>query len=182
MESLDQMKSVSLSVCRMFCGPQVGTLWPYPTGPVKVGNSLYHFDVNKMVFGPIAPAKLQGLWTEVQERFRQQVIKKVPKHYTLKAEGKKVSFEFAVQSDDVYYTMATDESYKLAVSEVRDGVHVVISAPTFFGARHALETLAQLIVFDDIRSEMLVRIVLQEIYFHTEVIITSFSNPARPVK
>jgi len=52
-------------------------------------------------------------------------------------------------------TLETDESYALEIDTDASG-HVVanITAANFFGARHGLETLAQLIVYDDIRREV----------------------------
>lgn len=52
--------------------------------------------------------------------------------------------------------MNTKEGYTLKITAKPDkGVHVLITADNFFGARHALETLSQLIVYDNIRNEIL---------------------------
>jgi hexosaminidase len=56
----------------------------------------------------------------------------------------------------------TDESYTLHVHEkeindLRSNVLVVnIRADTFFGARHGLETLSQLVVYDAFRNKFVV--------------------------
>jgi hexosaminidase len=50
-------------------------------------------------------------------------------------------------------TLDTDESYKLTTNFVKDFGEVVITAKSFYGARHGLETLSQLIVYDEIRNE-----------------------------
>lgn len=58
-----------------------------------------------------------------------------------------------------------DESYMLKVQPFFHGndnanrINVTIRANTFFGARHALETLTQLFVYDDIRDHLLVSLV-----------------------
>jgi hypothetical protein len=50
--------------------------------------------------------------------------------------------------------MNTNESYRLMV-QVESGIVVVkVEAPTYYGARHGLETLAQLIVYDEIENTM----------------------------
>jgi hexosaminidase len=55
------------------------------------------------------------------------------------------------------FSLNTKEGYKLTVSEKPDeGVHAIITADNFYGARNGLETLSQLIVYDDIRNEILV--------------------------
>lgn len=54
-------------------------------------------------------------------------------------------------------TLETDESYTLTVAPKSDGrIGAVIDAETFFGARHGLETLVQLLVFDNIRLKIMV--------------------------
>ena len=53
--------------------------------------------------------------------------------------------------------MDQDESYHLVLSSSPDDDKVLvanINATTYFGARHALETLSQLIAFDDNTSMM----------------------------
>lgn len=55
----------------------------------------------------------------------------------------------------VALTLETDESYALNVSTTSDGrISANIKAETFFGARHGLETLSQLVIYDDIRDEI----------------------------
>lgn len=57
-------------------------------------------------------------------------------------------------------TLDTDESYSLTVSSSSDGrILATVKGENFFGARHGLETLGQLIIYDDIRNEIQVRIV-----------------------
>jgi hypothetical protein len=58
-----------------------------------------------------------------------------------------------VAQTELGLTLKTDESYSLAVvlkpSEApRDQVEVDIVSKTYFGARHALETLSQVITYD----------------------------------
>lgn len=58
-----------------------------------------------------------------------------------------------VSQTDLGLTLKTDESYSLAVvlkpsEAARDQVEVDIVSKTFFGARHGLETLSQLITYD----------------------------------
>lgn len=51
--------------------------------------------------------------------------------------------------------MDTDESYTLNVGQSNDGrLNATVTAPNFFGARHGLETLGQLVIYDDIRNEI----------------------------
>lgn len=53
--------------------------------------------------------------------------------------------------------METKEGYKLVITDnPTEGVHALITADNFFGARNGLETLSQLIIYDNIRNEMLI--------------------------
>jgi hexosaminidase len=49
--------------------------------------------------------------------------------------------------------MQTDESYELSISDP-ENIEVNITAKSFYGARHGLETLSQLIVYDDINNQL----------------------------
>lgn len=52
-------------------------------------------------------------------------------------------------------TLTTDESYALRISETSDGrINATVSAATFFGGKHGLETLGQLIIYDDVRDQL----------------------------
>jgi len=52
-----------------------------------------------------------------------------------------------VTKPDSYLTMDTNESYNLRVNEFNNRTEINIHADTFFGARHALETLSQMIQY-----------------------------------
>lgn len=57
----------------------------------------------------------------------------------------------------IAFTLNTKEGYKLKITSKTDGgVNVLITADNFFGARNGLETLSQLIVYDNIRNEILI--------------------------
>ena len=47
-----------------------------------------------------------------------------------------------------------DESYSLTISENAKTTSILISASTFFGARHGLDTLSQLISFDQLEGQL----------------------------
>lgn len=66
--------------------------------------------------------------------------------------------EISVTMDDVHIKMYTDESYSLSVEtkETEKITTAYIVAPTFFGARHALETLSQLMTWDDLINSLVV--------------------------
>lgn len=84
----------------MFCGEDVGTLWPKPTGTVKLVNSVMHIDPKEISFK--TNFKGESLyWKEVEERFLKHVNNKLPTKYSLKNGGRKVLIEVFVESDDM---------------------------------------------------------------------------------
>ena len=52
----------------------------------------------------------------------------------------------------MYFQINTEESYALEIN----GVDITIDAVTYFGARHALETLSQLMGYDDVEAEFII--------------------------
>ncbi len=57
-------------------------------------------------------------------------------------------------SADLSLDLDTDESYELSVSSSATTVSAVVAAANFFGARHGLETLSQLVTFDPDRRKL----------------------------
>ncbi|XP_062541255.1 chitooligosaccharidolytic beta-N-acetylglucosaminidase isoform X2 [Armigeres subalbatus] len=148
-------KAVSLSVCRLYCDGLFGTVWPRPTGNFRLGNNLIRVDPWTVEFrwGKRYDA-LDKYWEGSVERFRAQLSKKANGE-EIRSGGKGVQVTVDVGGDSLVLNHETDESYKLKIHGGEDGsVQVTIEAGSYFGARHGLETLAQLIVFDDIRNEL----------------------------
>lgn len=61
-----------------------------------------------------------------------------------------------IQNPDITdITLDTNESYNLQINKsVSEVVQVFVDAANYFGARHGLQTLAQLIVYDNLREEL----------------------------
>ncbi|KFB48739.1 AGAP005381-PC-like protein [Anopheles sinensis] len=154
-ESNPLSKAISLPACRLFCGPGTGLLWPQPTGPIEVGNELAHIDPEQVWFEWDENLRqLASLWEANKERFRNQLKKKY-QGVQLKTGGRSVRIKFEVQDDSLTLNYGTDESYKLTVGPGDSGeLLATITAKTFFGGRHGLETLAQFVQYDDLRSEL----------------------------
>ena len=68
-----------------------------------------------------------------------------------KSELFQVSIE--VKSETLTLDFQTDESYKMYLKSNSKEPKVFIQAVTVFGARHALETLSQLITYDDLLNQ-----------------------------
>ena len=50
----------------------------------------------------------------------------------------------------------TNEGYSLTISNENEQIQVNIKARNFYGARHALETISQLIVYDDFDNSLVI--------------------------
>lgn len=144
----------------MFCGDTVGTLWPKPTGSVNLDSTLLHIDRSAIEFVLPPFRNQEKLWESNRERFMDLIENKVPNPEFLKNEGHplKISIELDGNKDNdekPRLTLDTDESYVLEITTSDDHeVFANIKAKSYFGARHGLETLNQLIVYDDIRREL----------------------------
>lgn len=152
-ETLDS--AVSLPACRLFCHSHAG-IWPQPTGEVNVGNILLHLDISKIQISTSkSDASLSKLIGAASKRFKKQIDSVVPRHARLIG-GKKLDVKLNIDDPSItQLALDTDESYTLKINaDDETTIRALITAPTYFGSRHALETLGQLIIYDDIRGEL----------------------------
>lgn len=143
-------------MCRIFCGDDPGTIWPKPTGTVQLKNFIARINIGAVRLNVLKPSKAnQEFWTANEERFLSQVKRKVPQSVKLDNQGIGLVVDIEVtRPDDLSLSLETNEAYVLSANEVDGNVLVKINAETVFGARHGLETLSQLVIFDDIRNEL----------------------------
>lgn len=150
---------MSLPVCRIFCDSDPGTLWPKPNGYARLNNLMARISPSEVQFQLINPnQKSATFWEENEKRFASQIQAKIPKSFKISGDGNRLLLNIDIKSDDLSLNHATDESYEIKAYENVGVVLVKIAANTTFGARHALETLSQLIVFDNIRKELQVSV------------------------
>ncbi|XP_004525320.1 chitooligosaccharidolytic beta-N-acetylglucosaminidase [Ceratitis capitata] len=160
LDSQNFQKAISLPVCRIFCSGDVpGTIWPRPSGLVDFDSYMLAVDPSNIEFHLPTLSKQSQLWTASKERFMHLLYAVVPNKNVLRKGGRPliVSVELTSTLDDVVprLTLDTDESYALQISSGNGSVATAtISANNYFGARHGLETLSQLLVYDDIRREI----------------------------
>jgi hexosaminidase len=146
--------AVSFPICRQFCGSEIGTLWPKPTGATKISDMIMHIDHTSIRFVFPAHRAQEYYWKETETRFSSQLKNKLPiPGITVKKGGRNVFIKISVEDSNVRFAMNTDESYVLKVKKVGANSEVSITAKSFYGARNGVETLSQLIVYDDIRNE-----------------------------
>lgn len=147
--------ALSLPVCRLFCSPFAG-IWPQPTGKISLSNTLAHVDANTIeVLNIKGKSDSKEYVTAAIERFKKQLRAGIPRNVRASNGGKNLTVTLKIDDPNESLSLNTNEGYTLRVSISKEkGVSVEIAAPTFFGARHGLETLGQLIVYDDIRAEL----------------------------
>ncbi|XP_046962354.1 chitooligosaccharidolytic beta-N-acetylglucosaminidase [Vanessa cardui] len=148
--------ALSLEACKLFCN-EYGLLWPRPTGNTDLGRFLSKININNIEIQIEKRGRSDDLMNAAGKRFKQLVNKAVPKGVTPKTTGKSVYVYLVNKNPDVTdFSLDFDESYALRVSpESNERINATIFGNTFFGIRHGMETLSQLIVFDDIRNHLL---------------------------
>ena len=151
-----------LEGCKSICGPY-GSLWPYPTGETVILPTLKAFNIEDIAVKFDAKEKddnLDELLTQSWSIFSQYLAlmkTNFSKNRNMKKKPEKKSHvlvKIAVTSKNIDLNLKTNEQYSITVNTIvkedkpRDEVMILISAESFYGARHALETLSQLITYD----------------------------------
>lgn len=153
----DIKTAISLPVCRLYCGDHPGTLWPRVNGKVELRNKMTRLSPIGIQFNIFNQTKAnEGFWQLNEQRLRDQILVKVPHSVKLKDEGSQLMVTINVSNEDAKLGLDTNERYHVQAYENTGVVIIKIKAETIFGARHALETVSQLIVYDNIRKELLV--------------------------
>lgn len=157
-ELVDENTAISLSVCRIFCGEHPGTLWPRVNGKAILRSKMARLSPTEVQFNLINQSKRNDVfWRSNEQRFREQILAKVPNYVKLMTKddtGAHLMIMLDIKNEDAKLGLDTDESYFIQGYENTGVVIMKVKAHTIFGARHALETISQLIVFDDIRREL----------------------------
>ncbi|XP_064096228.1 chitooligosaccharidolytic beta-N-acetylglucosaminidase-like [Macrobrachium nipponense] len=147
----------TLAHCKLTCGPH-GVIWPKPKTS-ELGNEVVQFLPSNIDYRISAHPEVSALLREALAVFKNNLDQYNPKYsdgtelwndqYDSKTVAHKVFIDITVSGMDTHLTLDTDESYTLAVLTKEDKTTATIIASNFFGARHALETLSQLIDYDE---------------------------------
>lgn len=155
-----------------------GMLWPKPTGQVELSNELIHLlpgdisiaarlssadkDSQEEGPSPLSEPEAVAMVEELRAIFKEYLYMMHPKYAKGSGKNPFPSAQSANASINVFLniadggnatrpTMQAQESYKL---NIQDGEEVDIRAETYFGARHGLETLSQLISYDELTESL----------------------------
>lgn len=160
---------ISLAVCRLLCPVDPGTVWPKVRGSIELDKrqlAVINPDEIRLSAAPVLHHP--DFWPQNRERFVRQLRNKVPVGSGNVGYGGHHAQSMRIQvlvasAECQIWKPQLDESYRIEAAQVPDeggAIQVVINATTIFGARHGLETLSQLVVFDDIRRQLLMPTVL----------------------
>ncbi|ENN72464.1 hypothetical protein YQE_10806, partial [Dendroctonus ponderosae] len=149
---------LSLAECNILC-LDYASVWPQPTGNISIDN-LTLIDVSAFSFTSEENTTISSLVEAAFGIFTCQFTLQLPRKPFLRnasSNGSAVQVQFEITDQDTeQLSFGTNESYTVRGLATDDGaINVTITAETFFGARHALETLSQLVVFDDLRNRTL---------------------------
>lgn len=143
----------SQAACQLSCGG--GNIWPFPNGEVKIGNSVSPVSLPQVRLG--VESEMNKL-LKIACRLFSNDIEAKKKHAirTTTVLPLSVVVNIAVIDPSVIsLDLDVDESYSLKISLNGNEILAQITAQSFFGSRHALETLSQLMVFDDIDQSLI---------------------------
>ena len=142
----DSQQYMSQSTCLIMCGG--GSIWPYPTGEIAIKETYSEFDFRNLKVISTLSSRIE--FSTMEKNFVDQILAMNPS-YNPDKQGKRslvVNVEVSDPTIEVM-TLHIDESYSLSISDKNSISIAKISSTTIFGARHGLETLAQLIAWDD---------------------------------
>jgi len=154
MKTDNNTEQTGLNTCKLTCGPN-GILWPKPTH-VNLDKNVEFFIPENI--GYDCPAEA---CTQLIESAIQIFLDNLDQYHPNFNNGGSLSWDaseealtheiiinFYIEGNDEYLNYKTDEGYDLNVTTIDNSTNVSIYAQTFFGARHGLETLSQLIDYD----------------------------------
>ena len=151
----DVTEPISLEVCELFCSAS-SSLWPKPTGHLSLSKNMVQLNPDKILLGDVQTG------TQIEYLLERNILllKNTVKNIGGKLAnggglGMLIQCKGYLEDNNIKLTLHTDESYNLTVTQTdKTLLEVTIIAKSYFGVRHALETLSQLIVFDDLRNQI----------------------------
>ncbi|XP_058811586.1 chitooligosaccharidolytic beta-N-acetylglucosaminidase [Topomyia yanbarensis] len=136
----------TLNQCRLLCG-EYGPLWPIPTGPLRLGQETKEIIPDNISFdysNSPEEAEVRRYLNETQRIFVKTLLKECNRNCNHTTTTNLFVF-INIRTGDTTLSWSTNESYELHLRSNDDNIEVYITALTVFGARHALETLSQLV-------------------------------------
>lgn len=154
----------SLETCQWTCSAWDAPLWPRPTGALRLSNTscalASSLEVRLLPAGPhhadtlslldAARRRLDQHLRLVRPAWAKDVACDEPRATTVHTLNVHVRLYADASKPTGPLTLDTDESYRLQVRRDRHEMEAAVEAGSFFGARHAMETLSQLAWWDPV--------------------------------
>ena len=144
---------VSQAVCSLTCGT-TNTLWPLPI-TYNQSATITKFSPSKITVECIAcDANVDIKVSDVVERMKTLLTSRGGEE-SLTPEGDMLKINVKIDFSHLKPYVGMDEWYTLRLSKL-EALVADIESPTYFGARHALETLFQLAEWDSYNSQFVI--------------------------
>jgi len=129
--------------CRLSCAPAT-LLWPSPTSATfEEGSEVATFDPNNIITESEATAQIETMLANTVARHAMFLASQG----TSAQPGKGVVVRASIQGDSIELPTES-EAYTLTIKEEDGKLIVNVVADTYFGARHGVESLFQLAIWD----------------------------------
>lgn len=158
--------TMSLAACQLTCG-KYGTLWPFPKTTV-IGKEVTYFVPDDVTFEIQANPEETRLVNEAIKVFKDNMNRYHPEYKsgnlgwrtgrTPLRQMINITIAITGPSQNRLTMNTADEEYSLYVESLPsvDTTSAKIQAKTYFGARHGLETLSQLIDYEEEEDSLMV--------------------------
>ena len=141
--------------CRATCGPEAN-LWPLPHSLEMGGARAAEFSPDLVIKNIGAPTQAVEEWVSDAIDFQLEKLTRVNQGRYSKTSSLQSVITVEVKTDVLDIDIDTKEDYELSVSCDQNSNNIKIVAETYFGARHAIETLFQMIHLDPYKFSFLV--------------------------
>ncbi|CAH1280442.1 unnamed protein product [Diabrotica balteata] len=132
------------------------SLWPKPRSVTVSNKSVSSFLKNQIKLKTNSPYLIKD---DLKQAFRI-FINSIPEENIFRTQDEvdvaDIYINLTVTTEENKPKLDTDESYTLSVIKSDTNITVNISSTTYFGARHGLETLSQLIWLDSVSQKLLI--------------------------
>jgi len=161
-----------LNECKLTCG-NAGMVWPMPT-EMSHSDDIIRFIPQDLEFRSVTTSSdtVGNFLNKFIDIFREYLYMKNPAYegeYKNPFENKpyisttKVLVHVTIDSPSAEFNTQTDESYSIDIAGTvgkvgvgQNSIRVDIRAQTYFGARSGLETLSQMIAYDDVTDSLMI--------------------------
>ncbi|KAL5274875.1 hypothetical protein ACFFRR_001113 [Megaselia abdita] len=142
--TFDHITYKSQNECRLSCG-KFGALWPHPTGYTSISNDRIKFDPYMIRANIIATSYETNKFTgDINKLFQANIANECNNNCSI-AKSPPVFLKLSINSNSLELNWHTNESYVLLIRGSDNNIFIDVKSETVFGARHALETLSNLI-------------------------------------